>query len=171
MRAMSDHTRMNPSRRIDRLRTFNQRLQTTPESVKVLTDWNMKLEEKLVEVQGRVIGPQKIVFNSNRYIFSNPILEVSLTLSKCSFFFLLYRVSAGDQADWTRYFRDQRMLTTPRDGLDRWAIIAPKRNERDMRTLLQNLSRAAGGMGFQLGRPREYVELKLVLSITVFDLS
>lgn len=86
MRAMSDHTRMNPSRRIDRLRTFNQRLQTTPESVRVLTDWNMKLEEKLVEVQGRVIGPQKIVFNSNRYIFSNPILKVSLNCSIFIFF-------------------------------------------------------------------------------------
>lgn len=95
----------------------------------------------------------------------------SLSLNCSIFVFLLHRVSAGDQADWTRYFRDQRMLTTPRDGLDRWAIIAPKRNERDMRTLLQNLSRAAGGMGFQIGRPREYVESKLVLSITVFDLS
>lgn len=79
MRAMSDHTRMNPSRRIDRLRTFNQRLQTTPESVRVLTDWNMKLEEKLVELQGRVIAPQKIVFNSNRYICSYPMLALSLS--------------------------------------------------------------------------------------------
>ncbi|KAH8403084.1 hypothetical protein KR222_004302, partial [Zaprionus bogoriensis] len=136
MRAMSDHTRMNPSRRIDRLRTFNQRLQTTADSVKVLTDWNMKLDESLVEVRGRLIAPQKIVFNANR-------------------------VSAGDRADWTRYFRDQRMLTTPREGLDRWAVIAPKRNERDLRTLLQNLNRAAGGMGFQLARPREYVKVSI----------
>lgn len=88
MRAMSDHTRMNPSRRIDRLRTFNQRLQTTPESVRVLTDWNMKLEEKLVEVQGRVIGPQKIVFNSNRYIFSNPIVELSKLFYVRFFYFI-----------------------------------------------------------------------------------
>lgn len=154
MRTMSDHTRMNPSRRLDRLRTFNQRLQTTPESVKVLTDWNMKLDEKLVEVQGRLIAPQKIVFNSNRYILLKKIFKLLLY----AVLVVLYRVSAGDQADWTRYFRDQRMLTTPREGLDRWAIIAPKRNERDMRSLLQNLNRAAGGMGFQIGRPREYVK-------------
>lgn len=65
MRAMSNHTRMNPERRIERLKTFNRRLHTTAESVKVLTDWNMKLDEKLIEVQGRVLLPQKIVFNDN----------------------------------------------------------------------------------------------------------
>lgn len=84
---------------------------------------------------------------------------------------VLYRVSAGDQADWTRYFRDQRMLTTPREGLDRWAVIAPKRNERDMRTLLQNLNRAAGGMGFQIGRPREYVKSEFGANFIIFKLS
>lgn len=130
MRAMSDHTRMNPGRRIERLTQFNRRLQSTVESIKVLTDWSLKLEDSLVEVQGRIIGPQKICFNQNR-------------------------VSAGEQADWTRYFRDQKMLTTPREGLDRWAVIAPQRNSRDLQVLLQNLNRAAGGMGFQIGRPRE----------------
>lgn len=65
MRAMSNHTRMNPERRIERLKTFNRRLHTTTESVKVMTDWNMKLDEKLIEVQGRVISPQKIVFSTD----------------------------------------------------------------------------------------------------------
>lgn len=65
MRAMSNHTRMNPERRIERLQTFNRRLRKTAESVKVLTDWNMTLEEQLIEVQGRVISPQKIVFNND----------------------------------------------------------------------------------------------------------
>ncbi|XP_017858424.1 PREDICTED: protein piwi [Drosophila arizonae] len=131
MRAMSNHTRMNPERRIERLKTFNRRLHTTAESVKVLTDWNMKLDEKLIEVQGRVLLPQKIVFNDNA------------------------RISAGDSADWTRHFRNQRMLTTPRSGLDRWAVIAPKRCSSELRTLLSNLNRAAMGMGFHISCPRE----------------
>ncbi|EDW02946.1 protein piwi [Drosophila grimshawi] len=130
MRAMSNHTRMNPSRRIERLQTFNQRLQTTAESSKVLTDWNMELSQNLVQVQGRVIEPQNIVFKSNK-------------------------VCAGEQADWTRYFRDQQMFTTPKNGLDRWAVIAPQRNLRDLRQLLENLNRVARGMGFQISSPRE----------------
>ncbi|XP_060658910.1 protein piwi [Drosophila nasuta] len=129
-RAMADHTQLNPARRIDRLRTFNRRLQTTPESVRVLNDWNMKLDENLVEIQGRIIAPQKILFLNNR-------------------------ISAGDQADWTRYFRDNQMFTTPSQGLDRWAVIAPQRNSRDLRTLLQNLNQVARGMGFQIRSPRE----------------
>ncbi|XP_023160702.1 protein piwi [Drosophila hydei] len=131
MRAMSNHTRMNPERRIERLQTFNRRLRKTAESVKVLTDWNMTLEEQLIEVQGRVISPQKIVFNND------------------------HRLSAGDVADWTRHFRNQQMLTTPRNGLDRWAVIAPERCSSDLRTLLSNLNRAAAGMGFQIRSPRQ----------------
>nr|QID20010.1 piwi [Drosophila buzzatii] len=130
MRAMANHTRMNPERRIERLKTFNRRLHSTAESMKVLTDWNMKLGEQLVEVQGRVLSPQKIVFYNER-------------------------LSAGDTANWTRQFRNQRMLTTPRDGLDRWAVIAPKKMSSDLRTLLSNLNRAASGMGFRISGPRE----------------
>ncbi|XP_001352313.3 protein piwi isoform X1 [Drosophila pseudoobscura] len=128
MRAISDYTRMNPDRRIDRLRRFNNRLQNTADSVKVLNDWNMKLDENLINVQGRIIAPQKIVFNQ----------------SKCS---------SGESADWTRCFRDQRLLTTPSEGIDRWAVITPERNSFDLKTLLDSLFRAASGMGLKIRSP------------------
>lgn len=66
MSAMSEHTRMNPERRIDRLRKFNHRLQNTTESVKVLRDWNMDLDQNLVEVPGRIISIEKIVFKTGK---------------------------------------------------------------------------------------------------------
>lgn len=47
------------------------------------------------------------------------------------------------------------MLTTPREGLDRWAVIVPERNLRDLKQLLDNLHRAARGMGFNIQKPRE----------------
>ncbi|KAL7738918.1 hypothetical protein ACLKA6_016921 [Drosophila palustris] len=131
-RAMSGHTQLNPVRRIERLRTFNRRLQTTAESVKVLTDWHMTLDQNLVEVQGRVIAPQKIVFDRER-------------------------ISAGNVADWTQCFRNQRMFTSPSNGLDRWAVISPERNYRDLQNLMQNLNRVASGMGFQIHKPQEYI--------------
>ncbi|KAH8261817.1 hypothetical protein KR038_009051, partial [Drosophila bunnanda] len=130
MRAMSEHTRMNPDRRIERLRKFNHRLQNTTESVKVLRDWNMDLEQNLIELKGRVISAQKIVFQSGK-------------------------TSAGDNADWTRCFRDSRMLTTPREGLDRWVVIVPERHSYDLRNLLENMLRAANGMGFHIRSPEE----------------
>lgn len=61
-RAMGDITRLNPDRRIERLLMFNKRLQEQSNSMKVLKDWNMTLDSKLVELKGRVIDPQQIVF-------------------------------------------------------------------------------------------------------------
>ncbi|XP_055839653.1 protein piwi [Episyrphus balteatus] len=131
MRAMADHTRMNPDRRIERLRVFNRRLLETESSVKVLSDWNMKLDRNMVEIKGRVLEPQNIVFFDKR------------------------KVTAGEQADWTRSFRDNAMFTTPSRGLDRWAVVAPNRSSRDVRNFVDSLIRAASGMQFQIRRPRE----------------
>ncbi|XP_011202861.2 protein piwi [Bactrocera dorsalis] len=131
MRAMADHTRMNPDRRIDRLRIFNQRLQQTEASVQVLNDWNMALDRHLVELNGRVLEPQRIVFSEHR------------------------KESAGVQADWTRYFRENGLFTTPSRGLERWSVIATNRNSRELRNFVESLIRAAGGMQMRISRPRE----------------
>ena len=66
MRSMADYTRMSVERRMDRLRIFNTRLQQTESSVQVLKDWNMKLDNNLVELSGRILDPQKIVFNEHK---------------------------------------------------------------------------------------------------------
>lgn len=131
MRAMADHTRMNPDRRIERLRIFNQRLQQTEASVQVLNDWNMALDRHLVELNGRVLEPQRIVFSEHR------------------------KESAGVQADWTRYFRENGLFTTPSRGLERWSVIATNRNSRELRNFVESLIRAASGMQMRISRPRE----------------
>lgn len=66
MRALADHTRMNPDRRIERLQIFNKRLRTNADSEKILQEWNMKLDDRLVEVEGRILDQQKIVFREHR---------------------------------------------------------------------------------------------------------
>lgn len=63
---MADYTRMSVERRIDRLRSFNNRLQQTESSRKVLKDWNMTLDKNLVQLSGRVLDPQKIVFSEHK---------------------------------------------------------------------------------------------------------
>lgn len=131
MRAMADYTRMNPDRRIERLRVFNRRLLETESSVKILNDWNMKLDKNMVELKGRVLEPQNIVFYDKR------------------------KVNAGEQADWQKSFRDHGMLSTPSRGLDRWVVIAPNRSTRDVRNFVDSLMRVASTMQFQIRRPKE----------------
>lgn len=66
MKAMGEHTRLNPERRIERLRMFNQRLKRSQASVDVLTSWNMELDTNLVELPGRILPPEKIIFGPDR---------------------------------------------------------------------------------------------------------
>lgn len=66
MRAMSDYTRMDPRKRIQKLLDFNQRLHRTPESADVFKEWDFHLDTKLVELDGRILKNENIVFNNNQ---------------------------------------------------------------------------------------------------------
>lgn len=63
---MSAYTRMNPDRRIEKLIQFNKRLNATPDSKAVLDEWDLKLDGALVEVTGRVLNNENIVFGGNQ---------------------------------------------------------------------------------------------------------
>uniref|UniRef100_A0A1A9VTU4 Piwi n=1 Tax=Glossina austeni TaxID=7395 RepID=A0A1A9VTU4_GLOAU len=133
MRAMADHTRLEPRGRMDRLRTFNRRLQQTEGSIRILKDWNMTLDRELVELSGRILDPQRIVFKDHN------------------------KLSAGDNADWTRLFRDNGLFTTPTRGLERWSVISPTRSSRELRNFVETLIRAARGMNMKIDRPEELI--------------
>uniref|UniRef100_A0A182MUF5 Protein piwi n=1 Tax=Anopheles culicifacies TaxID=139723 RepID=A0A182MUF5_9DIPT len=125
MRAMADHTRLNPDRRIERLETFNRRLQTSPESQEVLKVWQMELDRRLVELPGRLL-PQEMIFFSTT---SNG-------------------VQAGENADWTAHFRDNPMFATVR--LSRWYLVVPGRCQREAGDFLNCMITAARGMRFEI---------------------
>lgn len=125
MRAMADHTRLNPDRRIERLETFNKRLQTSPESMEVFKTWQMELDRRLVEVPGRLL-PQEMIFFSTT----------------------ANGVQAGEQADWTAHFRNNPMFATVR--LNRWYLIVPNRATREANDFLGCMIQAARGMRFEI---------------------
>lgn len=130
MKAVAEHTRIGPAQRVRRLMTFNQRLQQTPESMQVFKEWNMRLSPELVEVSGRELPPEKIVF-SNR--------EANGTL----------------EADWTREFRNSRLYTTI--PLDNWHVIAPNRARRETTDFIKILQEAVGGMGLRIAQPQVHM--------------
>lgn len=59
---MAEYTRVSPSLRIAKLLEFNQRLQNTPQSMDILREWQVKLDKNLVEVPGRQLNLQKIMY-------------------------------------------------------------------------------------------------------------
>lgn len=106
MKALSDHMRVGPESRIQKLLAFNRRLRTQPNVDADLKEWNLKLNDKLVEVPGRILPIQNVVFAAGK------------------------KVSAGHDADWTRELRNVNMLSC--GVLDNWALITTTRAKRDV---------------------------------------
>ena len=132
MRDLSNHTRLNPDMRIQRLMSFNQRLHSEPKVIEQLNEWNLRLDKQLVTLPGRVLPPEKIVFGGNQM------------------------VPAGNQSDWTREVRNKQMFTTGR--LQRWYIIAPSRLMRDTESFVNTMRNSVRQMQFQIANP-EYITL------------
>lgn len=127
MRAMADHTRLNPDRRIERLETFNRRLQTTPDSMEVFKVWQMELDKRLVELPGRLL-PEEIILCS--------------ATAKGT--------PTGENADWTMIFRNNPMLSTVR--LQRWFVVVPQRASREANDFLGCMNQVARGMRFEMNQ-------------------
>lgn len=60
-RAVAQHTRIDPTRRIQKLLEYNRRLSSTPASTAILTEWNMRLDPNLVELPARVLPIENII--------------------------------------------------------------------------------------------------------------
>ncbi|XP_043950297.2 protein aubergine [Drosophila biarmipes] len=133
MKAMSEHTRLTPDRRIERLRMFNQRLKSSEESTETLKSWNVELDSALVEIPARVLPPEKIVFGNNK------------------------RFLCDARADWTNEFRSSSMFSHV--DIKRWYVITPARNLRETQEFVKMCIRAANGMRMHISEPR-YDEIK-----------
>jgi len=78
MQEISAYTRLNPQKRIEALESFNHRLQTTPESMKILNEWDMKLDKELMEIEARELPKESIVFGGDQTVVTNEKAEWSI---------------------------------------------------------------------------------------------
>lgn len=67
MREVAEHTRVEPTSRIQKLLAFNRRIQSTPDSLAQLHNWHLNMETNLLRLKGRVLPPQEIKFNGKKY--------------------------------------------------------------------------------------------------------
>lgn len=66
MSAVALYTRLPPRPRIEKLKAFNKRLQQTEESVENFKEWNFSLATDLVEVSGRQLVCENILFGNKK---------------------------------------------------------------------------------------------------------
>lgn len=128
MKAMSDHTRLNPDRRIDRLKTFNTRLHNSKASMEAFQSFQMKLDTNMVEVPGRRLPGENIVFGQNKI------------------------VRTDHNADWSRDLRSISMFSHV--DIKRWYVIVPRRNLQEVQEFVKMCIRAAASMKMHISEPR-----------------
>ncbi|XP_043640894.1 protein aubergine [Drosophila teissieri] len=127
MKAMGEHTRLAPDRRIERLRTFNRRLKSSKESTETLKSWNIELDSALVEIPARILKSEKILFGNNKNFLCDA------------------------RADWTSEFRSSSMWKHV--DINRWCVITPGRNLRETQEFVQMCIRAASTMRMNISKP------------------
>ncbi|XP_063696838.1 protein aubergine-like [Culicoides brevitarsis] len=127
MKAVAEHTRVGPAQRVRRLLDFNRRLINTPASMKTMQDWNLSLEQELVEVTGRELLCEGILF-ANQEVKGKP------------------------QADWSSDLVYNQLFATV--ALHNWALVTPRRALRESTAFVKVLQDAVRKMGMAIHEPR-----------------
>jgi aubergine len=126
MKELSEHTRLNPDKRVKALNRFNNRIQSTPESVEVLREWNMELGKDLLTVPARELPRESIVFGND------------------------HQETASERGEWT--LRGKTSLYKP-VPVKRWVCIFPESMRRETAEFVTVLTRCCEEMGAEMTPP------------------
>uniref|UniRef100_A0A336KW68 CSON000429 protein n=1 Tax=Culicoides sonorensis TaxID=179676 RepID=A0A336KW68_CULSO len=130
MRNLSEIMRLNPMKRVDRLRTFSRRLNDTPECRQALNQLEMKLDSDLISIEGRLIPKPEILFGRQ-----------GAKVSK-------------------EFSHDLRNLGLYKPGvLNNWVAISTERDARATEDFCRALKQSVERSGLQIYNPR-FVHLR-----------
>jgi aubergine-like protein len=128
MKALAEYTRMDPRKRIQRLRDFSKRLTTTEACVSQFKTFHTELQPELVQLEGRQIPQELMIFGNGK------------------------TAQNDDRVDWTNPMKINSMFQN--EGLTRWGIIFPRRCEAETRNFLKLLQEVARGMQYEMKEPK-----------------
>lgn len=133
MKELSKYLHVGPQERVKEITHFMDRLSSKISDSQVplgesLKNWGLEFERKLSPVKGRTLGSEKIVFASGEEL-------------------------ADNKGDWTKAFRNQKMLTTV--NLERWVVIVPQRDAPGVDNLTRTMSKVSAPLNMRIGNPLE----------------
>lgn len=137
MKELSKYLHVGPQERVKEITHFMDRLSSKISDSQVplgesLKNWGLEFERKLSPVKGRTLGSEKIVFASGEEL-------------------------ADNKGDWTKAFRNQKMLTTV--NLERWVVIVPQRDAPGVDNLTRTMSKVSAPLNMRIGNPLEVYKL------------
>lgn len=127
MKAMSEHTRVDPRNRQERLKDFNRRIHASEESKKALSDFGLDLDPTLVSVRGRQI-PREVIQFAGR------------------------DVPLKDNADWTADLRNVNLFSKM-FTLTNWTVVTTRKVRRETDEFVKMLQQAGRGLGLNVAQP------------------
>jgi aubergine-like protein len=132
MKEMSVYTHVGPSERFQQLNGFLKDIQEREEGRKELSKWHISLDQKLVELTGRTMEAESIIYK-DRTIKYNPL-----------------------EADWSREGRSLAHLSAK--NLDKWIVIFTQRDSQTAHSFVDALYKVCTPFGMRVDFP-DMVEL------------
>ncbi|XP_067213491.1 piwi-like protein Siwi isoform X1 [Linepithema humile] len=126
MSCVATYTRLNPQNRIQKLLSFNKRLQSTPNVVTEFTEWNLQLDNKLLDIPGRLLNNEVLTFGGNATITPN-------------------------KGDWSREMQNKRCLVSK--PLKDWILIVTERDKSMIQNFISTLTKVSRGVAFDVDNP------------------
>lgn len=110
MSSLATHTRLGPSSRIEKLMSFNTRLLNTNNIVQEFSEWNLQLDNKLLDIPARVLAPEPLRFGRDACVKSNT------------------------NGDWTKDMINKQCLVPQK--LRDWIVIITERDQHAVKVIL-----------------------------------
>lgn len=125
MKDISQHTIIPPSTRKASLERFIKQIYDNEEISTELKGWKMEFGRQLLQLKGRVLGAEKIIFKN--------------------------RTVPSQNAEWTRELRNIELVQGI--PLQNWVIIYSARAAPAAKNFIANLARAGSAIGLKSGAP------------------
>lgn len=133
MKAMAEHTQMDPENRKRRLLEFTKRLHESEESKKALKAFSTDIGTSLVEFNGRALAQETMLFGESKKVVNN------------------------NSVDWSNSFKNcQMFFSVP---LKRWAFLYPANCAFEAAEFLKLMMEVAENMNYKVAEPKK-VELQ-----------
>ncbi|KAJ8379922.1 hypothetical protein SKAU_G00007000 [Synaphobranchus kaupii] len=126
MKDLSSHTRLTPEQRESRLNRFINNIHKNTEAQMELNTWGLNFDNKLVDIQARVLPAERIVQGPKTYEY-NPWM-----------------------ADWSKEMRGLPLIRCR--PLESWLMFYTRRNADVAQSLLQTLNRVSQPLGIRMQR-------------------
>uniref|UniRef100_H2YJ64 Piwi-like protein 1 n=1 Tax=Ciona savignyi TaxID=51511 RepID=H2YJ64_CIOSA len=141
MKTLATYTKQGPTKRKDALTSFIRRITGNAEVEKRFAEWGLRFEDRILELKGRVLDAEAIMFGEVGGWDIHIIYMRGIT----------YLCLLSRDASWDQEFRRQRLLRCV--DLHEWVLIYCSRDKRCAEDFVKKICQVSRNMGFRMAPP------------------